>query len=335
MFYARWQKISWPGLGDNLVVVAPVGLFFGRIANFINGELWGRIITSPNPPAWAMRFPKELEGGGADAAPGQEAARELVARAYAHDPLALNALEKLLPLRHPSQLYEAGLEGLLLFAILWVIRTRMRAPVGMLTGVFFIAYAAFRIFGEQFREPDFGIPLTWGLSRGQFLSLFMFIFGGGFVAYSLLTRRYQLPGMREKVEGRRWKDECRRRGEGARVVPVRFAAVLLAGGQSRRMGRDKALLLVDGGRVLWERQLDVLRSLGPAELFISGPARPGFPYDVRLLEDERPGLGPLSGIVAALEAMTTPLLVVLAVDLPAMRADFLRGLLAGCSVNPG
>lgn len=124
-------------------------------------------------------------------------------------------------------------------------------------------------------------------------------------------------------------------GEGARVVPVRFAAVLLAGGQSRRMGRDKALLLVDGGRVLWERQLDVLRSLGPAELFISGPARPGFPYDVRLLEDERPGLGPLSGIVAALEAMTTPLLVVLAVDLPAMRADFLRGLLAGCSVNPG
>ena len=141
-----------------------------------------------------MRFPKELEGGSSTL--NGEVAQELVARAYAHDPLALSALEKILPLRHPSQLYEAALEGVLLFAILWVIRTRMRAPVGMLTGVFFIVYAAFRIFGEQFREPDFGIPLTWGLTRGQFLSLFMFIFGGGFVAYALVTRQYQLPGMR-------------------------------------------------------------------------------------------------------------------------------------------
>ena len=59
--YARWQKVSWPGIGDNLVVVAPIGLFFGRVANFINGELWGRVITSPHPPAWAMQFPKELD----------------------------------------------------------------------------------------------------------------------------------------------------------------------------------------------------------------------------------------------------------------------------------
>ena len=81
--YARWQHYSWPGVGDNLVVVAPIGLFFGRIANFINGELWGRINPTPHPPGWAaMQFPKE-----------QEAQQpELVARAYAHDPLALNAL---------------------------------------------------------------------------------------------------------------------------------------------------------------------------------------------------------------------------------------------------
>ncbi len=194
LYYARWQKISWPGLGDNLVVVAPIGLFFGRMANFINGELWGRIIQSPHPPAWAMRFPKELEGG--DAQINSEVAQDLVARAYAHDPLALSALEKILLLRHPSQLYEAGLEGVLLFLILWVIRTRMRAPVGMLTGVFFIAYAALRIFGEQFRQPDVGIAFTWGLTRGQFLSLFMFVIGGGFVVYALMTRRYQLPGTR-------------------------------------------------------------------------------------------------------------------------------------------
>ncbi len=197
--YARWQRISWPGVGDNLVVVAPIGLFFGRIANFVNGELWGRVVASPHPPAWAMRFPKELN----ERLPSQlpegmtfAQAQDIVARAYDHEPAALAYLQTILPLRHPSQLYEAGLEGVVLFTILWLIRTRLRAPVGMLTGVFMIAYAALRIVGEQFREPDVGIAFTWGLTRGQFLSLFMFGIGGAFVAYSLVTRRYQLPGMR-------------------------------------------------------------------------------------------------------------------------------------------
>ncbi len=190
--YARWQKVSWPGIGDNLVVVAPIGLFFGRVANFINGELWGRVITSPNPPPWAMRFPKELEA----------AQPELVARAYAHDPQALHLLANsdLLPLRHPSQLYEAGLEGVVLFTVLYVVRTRMRAPVGMLTGLFMILYATLRIIGEQFREPDVGVALTWGLTRGQFLSLFMYGIGAAFVVYSLVTRRYELSGTRPPAE---------------------------------------------------------------------------------------------------------------------------------------
>ena len=106
-----------------------------------------------------------------------------------------------------------------------------------------------------------------------------------------------------------------------------FAAVLLAGGQSRRMGRDKALLPLPDGRLLWERQLGILRELGPAELFISGFVRPGFPEDVPLLADELPGRGPLGGIAAALAAMRSPRLVVLAVDLPAMTAGFLSRLL--------
>ncbi len=109
---------------------------------------------------------------------------------------------------------------------------------------------------------------------------------------------------------------------------IPFAAVLLAGGLSRRMGRDKALLPLPDGRLLWQRQLDVLRALEPAELFFSGPAREGFPPDVPLLPDATPGLGPLSGIAAALAAMRSPLLVVLAVDLPRMTTGFLRGLLA-------
>ena len=113
-----------------------------------------------------------------------------------------------------------------------------------------------------------------------------------------------------------------------------FAAVLLAGGQSRRMGRDKALLPLPDGRRLWERQLGVLRALEPAELFISGPARGGFPADVPLLADETPGLGPLAGIAAALKAMRSPRAVVLAVDLPAMATGFLRGLLDGHEREP-
>ena len=193
--YARWQRISWPGVGDNLVVVAPIGLFFGRLANFVNGELWGRIVPVPHPPAWAaMRFPKELDFGGYGISPEQ--ANVLVTEAYAHNPHALSYLAMVLPLRYPSQLFEAGLEGVVLFTLLWVIRTQVRAPVGMLTGVFMVAYAALRIVGEQFREPDVGIPLTWGLTRGQFLSLFMFLIGGAFIVYALVTRRYQMPGDR-------------------------------------------------------------------------------------------------------------------------------------------
>lgn len=91
------------------------------------------------------------------------------------------------------------------------------------------------------------------------------------------------------------------------------------------MGRDKALLPLPGGQLLWQRQLAVLQQLAPAEIFVSGPRRPGFPAT---LEDRLPGLGPLAGVTAALEAMTTPRLLALAVDLPGMTAPFLARLLA-------
>ncbi len=110
------------------------------------------------------------------------------------------------------------------------------------------------------------------------------------------------------------------------MVPP-FAAVLLAGGQSRRMGRDKALLPLGDGRLLWQRQLDVLQQLGPGELFVSGPRREGFPPELICLPDEQPGRGPLGGIASALGAAGAAFLVVLAVDLPRMTPEFLRGLL--------
>ena len=91
--------------------------------------------------------------------------------------------------RHPSQLYEAGLEGLLLFVILWCVRVRFpKAPHGTLTGLFFGLYAAFRIFAEQFREPDAAWVIEGVLTKGQFFSLFMFLFAAGFLAYAWLGR---------------------------------------------------------------------------------------------------------------------------------------------------
>jgi molybdopterin-guanine dinucleotide biosynthesis protein A len=100
---------------------------------------------------------------------------------------------------------------------------------------------------------------------------------------------------------------------------MRCSAVLLAGGKSSRMGRDKALLEL-GGRPLWQHQLDTLRQLSPDQLLLSGPSRDA---------------GPLAGIAAALRQSTSSLLVVLAVDLPSMTADFLRSLLAQCEKGRG
>ncbi len=103
---------------------------------------------------------------------------------------------------------------------------------------------------------------------------------------------------------------------------MRFSAVLLAGGKSTRMGRDKALLQI-GGEPLYRRQLQTLRRLGPERLMISGPPRD----EVAAVADEFEGAGPLAGIAATLRKCASPLLVVLAVDLPEMTTEFLKSLL--------
>jgi len=115
-----------------------------------------------------------------------------------------------------------------------------------------------------------------------------------------------------------------------------FSAALLVGGQSRRMGRDKALLPVPGsGEVLWQRQLAVLAELRPAEIFWSGPSRPGMPADVQIVPDKIADAGPLAGLSACLEKSQSELLVVLAVDLPRITSGFLWSLLGQSSANAG
>jgi len=196
LYWSRTRKQSWTGLGDNLVVAAPLGLFFGRLANFINGELYGR----PTDVAWAMKFPEEATRWGADhpyQAELVEMVRERVpaevpfdaavkSLARTDDVFAAKLAEWLTP-RHPSQLYAAALEGLALFLILFFVREKWpRAPHGLLTALFFIFYAAFRIAGEQFREPD---RLIAGVTEGQFYSLFMLAIGAAFLGFALRNAR--------------------------------------------------------------------------------------------------------------------------------------------------
>jgi len=193
--YARMAKVSWTGLGDGLCVVAPLGVFFGRMANFINGELYGRPAEGV---AWAVKFPlsldKESEATQSAAwqactllEPGLAENQSLdhLAAAVRENPKVAETLGEYLTARHPSQIYEGLLEGFLIFVILWIVRVRFpKAPDGLLTGLFFGLYAIFRIFAEQFRQPDAAWVIEDMVTMGQFLSFFMFAFSAGFLFFA-------------------------------------------------------------------------------------------------------------------------------------------------------
>lgn len=139
LWTARKQQLPFWNLADGMALAAPAGLFFGRMANFINGELWGRPSTLP----WAVIFPQAGDS---------------------------------LP-RHPSQIYEALSEGLLLFAVLWILHRAIgNRREGVASAAFLILYALARITCEWFREPDSGLVLGI-LTKGQFYSSLM-ILGG-------------------------------------------------------------------------------------------------------------------------------------------------------------
>ena len=155
LLYARYSKQSPFPVGDLIVSVVPPGLFFGRIANFINGELWGRTTDV----SWGVLFPK---------APGF--AQEIA--------------------RHPSQIYAATLEGLCTFAFVqwrfWKTDVTQRVP-GRLAGEFLIAYSIARICNEFFREPD--ASLIMGMTRGQFYSIFLIL--GGILLVRIAEKKAQ------------------------------------------------------------------------------------------------------------------------------------------------
>ena len=183
LYYARANRLSWTGIGDALVCVAPPGIFLVRIANFINGELYGR----ESNLGWAVQFPTEIKEspelleGTAYANLQPELVLEQLRSKTGADPAGLEAaLRSVLPPRHPSQIYEALLEGALLFVILWTLKTRFRLPTGVVTGAFFVFYALLRIAGEQFRQPE---DFNFGMPRGVFLSLFLVLLGVCFAVF--------------------------------------------------------------------------------------------------------------------------------------------------------
>ncbi|MBU6499928.1 MAG: prolipoprotein diacylglyceryl transferase [Rhodospirillales bacterium] len=158
-WFCRREKIPILGFADRIAVAAPIGLGLGRVANFINGELWGR--PAPSWLPWAMIFPT---GGPTP--------------------------------RHPSEIYEALLEGVLLFTVMYTLSRRdgLRGRFGTLTGIFLIGYGCARITAEFFREPDPFLGFLFeGATMGQLLSLPLLVAGAGLIWWACPARAPERP----------------------------------------------------------------------------------------------------------------------------------------------
>ena len=200
IIYAWRRHLSIPGVCDGLAIVCPIGLFFGRVANFINGELYGRPCSPDNP--LAMKFPLEyLEFPEpmrrlADAAMSQASGIpvngwgnfDFVAELCRNNDAAREALGHFLTPRFPSQLFEALGEGLIIFVVLITLRLIWKkAPDGIFSALFCFLYAAARISAECFKEPD--APMWGSITRGQYLSFAVIALGAAFLAIALRSKR--------------------------------------------------------------------------------------------------------------------------------------------------
>lgn len=196
-WFVRKHGMTWRNLTDGLALAVPFGIFFVRCANFINGELYGRV-TGEHVP-WAMRFPTDpvaLRLLNAENLP-MRPREETIGRAF--ETGLWDSVMHQVPLRHPSQLYEAFTEGLILGLILWAVyawakRRGIRTPEGLFGGLFLVGYGLFRSFVELFRQPDaqFRTPddplgtVLGPLTMGQTLSLF--VIGAGILLLFLAWR---------------------------------------------------------------------------------------------------------------------------------------------------
>lgn len=223
-YFSKVHKIEWIHLLDLTAVIGPLGVFFGRIANFINGELVGR--PAPEDLKWAVKFPVDMYSWTTEATEKLPLLAEAVNKLGVSRETWLNwagsvktngeakaqvenyieqlilatqqgrndivqLLEPLLTPRHPSQIYAAFGEGLLVFLVLLLLWYKPRKP-GVIASTFVCLYAVVRICTEQFRMPDVGIGFQWlGLTRGQWLSIVMLVFG--LIMIVFWSKRKSLP----------------------------------------------------------------------------------------------------------------------------------------------
>ncbi len=247
VLFARRHKISWMHLGDLTTLGGAIGIVSGRIANFINGELMGRTVNGPLP--WAVKFPQDMYrwlGAERDKLPrlgelaGQfnikpEEWSLLVNRHNQGDPQARAAvgdliekavhaiqggnaklaemMQPILEARHPSQLYQALMEGLIVLIACFLFWRRPRKP-GVVGGLFLTLYAVMRIIGEQFRLPDAHIGYqVFGLTRGQVISVGMLIAAALFWIWAIRRPAEAVAGWGPEARRLKAEDDARLAGK--------------------------------------------------------------------------------------------------------------------------
>jgi len=212
--WGKKNNISVLHLFDISAIFATPGLFFGRIANFINGELWGKQLPEfqqQNPPWWSIKYPTEIievwsvypdqfenklsvvDTLRPQVVGGNSFYQSVVNEVYAGNQLVTETIQPLLTAWYPSQLFQALAEGPALFFALFVIWWKPRKP-GVVAGWFLIVYGVLRVVTEMFRQPDEGVALLFGLSRGQALSAAMILCGVGLALVSFGRNTEKLGG---------------------------------------------------------------------------------------------------------------------------------------------
>ena len=217
--WGRKNKISVLHLLDIGAFIATPGLFLGRLANFINGELWGKQIPEQmrsDPPAWSVKYPTEITEVWAQNPTGFEASlqsleplrttisggnsfyQSVVQEMYAGNNEVISFVQPQLTAWYPSQLFQAFAEGPFLFCVLLVIWWSPRNP-GVIASSFLLFYGVGRIVTEMFRQPDEGVAIIAGLSRGQLLSVSMVVTGTTLVLLSTKLNTTKLGGFKNTL----------------------------------------------------------------------------------------------------------------------------------------
>ncbi len=228
ILFARSQRLPILAVGDAVCFVVPWGLGFGRIANWINGELWGRPLpedAQANPPWWAVKYPVELEAfdplpraleplralaPAADRTSDARFVDWIVATAYDRSHAAhaevVRTIEPVLTAYYPSQFFQAAAEGLALIALMSLAWLAPR-KAGVVSSIFLAGYGVLRYLTEQFREPDPGVAMLGGLTLPMLLSLLMV--AAGTAVFALSRRAQPIGGLVWKADAKGGPDSVR------------------------------------------------------------------------------------------------------------------------------